>query len=278
MTAPIATPSGITSDEFLAIGELLYRRTGIRLVPGKEALVMGRLDRRLRQLGMASYSEYLRFLRQPGHQDEVGRAIDLLTTNETYFFREEQHFDFLARVVAPAYRANRQFRLWSAASSSGEEAYTAAMVLAGALPDTAWEVVGSDVSSRMVQRAQRGIYPLAAAERIPAALLRKYCRKGRDEYDGMMAVASQLRAKVSFVHANLMDDLRRLGMFDVILLRNVMIYFDVEGRAALVPRLLEMLHPGGYLIVGLSETLNGISSRLRLVEPSVYQLPGGGRA
>ena len=237
---------------------------------------MGRLDKRLRQLELASYGEYIRLLRLPAHEDEFRLAVDLLTTNETYFFREERHFEFLRSAVLPAHRVDRPFRLWSAASSSGEEAYSAAMVLAEGLGDTPWEVVGSDISSRVVRTAQRGVYPIESAERIPKPLLRKYCRKGRNSYDGMMAISQELRSSVTFVCANLMEDLNRLGTFDVILLRNVMIYFEAETRAGLIQRLQEMLRPGGYLIIGLSETLNGISSRLSLVNASIYQHSGEG--
>ncbi|SHN45369.1 CheR family methyltransferase [Cryptosporangium aurantiacum] len=275
MTLTAHQPKPITRQEFEQISELLRRRTGIRLTPGKESLVMGRLDKRLRQLGIPSYREYLELLNRP-EEPELNQAIDLLTTNETFFFREPRHFDYLREVVLPAHPVNRPFRLWSAASSSGEEAYTAAMVLAEALPNTPWEVVGTDVSARVVASAQRGLYPIAAAERIPLPLLRKYCRKGREEYEGLMAIAPDIRARVTFVRANLMDNLHGLGRFDVIFLRNVMIYFGADTKVALLERLEEMLQPGGHLIVSLSETLKGITSRLTMVEPSVYCRGGVG--
>ncbi|MFI5958404.1 CheR family methyltransferase [Cryptosporangium sp. NPDC051539] len=269
MTVLTGSPRAISPEEFQEISDLLRRRTGIRLSVGKESLVMGRLDKRLRQLGIATYREYLELLRQP-EEPELNQAIDLLTTNETFFFREPRHFDFLREEVLPRHPGNRPFRLWSAASSSGEEAYTAAMVLAEGLSDAAWEVVGTDVSARVVASAQRGVYPIEAAERVPLPLLRKYCRKGREEYTGLMAIAPELRARTTFVRANLMENLTGLGRFDVIFLRNVMIYFGADTKIALVERLEEMLQPGGYLIVSLSETLKGISSRLKMVEPSVY--------
>ncbi|GAA1563971.1 chemotaxis protein CheR [Dactylosporangium maewongense] len=275
MTRSLAGPTEISAAEFQAVSEFLHQCTGIRLAPGKETLVMGRLDKRLRKLGLSSYTEYLRLIRSPQHATETRQAIDLLTTNETFFFREPRHFDFLGEVVAPAYRAqrvHRPFRLWSAASSSGEEAYSAAMVLAEALPDRPWEIVGTDISSRVVAGAAAGIYPISAAERIPKVMLRRYCRKGRAEYEGLMAVDRELRARTTFLGANLLEDLTRLGRFDVIMLRNVMIYFEPETKARVIGRLQEMLHPGGYLIVSLSETLNGIPSRLRAVQPSIYRL------
>lgn len=266
------SPRSITPDEFHYIGEFLKLRTGIRLVSGKETLVMGRLERRLRHLGLTTYGEYFDLLTLPGSEDELRTAVDLLTTNETYFFREQKHFDYLRDVILPDRSRSRPFRLWSAASSSGEEAYTAAMVVAEAILNDPWEISGTDVSSRVVTTARRGVYPIAAAEKIPGHLLKRYCRKGKDEYEGLLAVCADLRSKVSFSTANLLEPLDMLGMFDVILLRNVMIYFERETKVDLIHRLQNMLCPGGYLIVSLSETLNGIPSRLRMVEPSIYRL------
>jgi chemotaxis protein methyltransferase CheR len=276
VTGALDAPPEITGADFAAISGLLHERTGIRLQPGKETLVMGRLNRRLRQLGLRGYGDYVRLLREPDGR-ELKHAIDLLTTNETSFYREPQHFDYLREVIAPAHRPGRMFRLWSAASSSGEEAYTAAMVLLERPPAGGWEILGTDVSTRVVTGARRGLYPLESAGRIPPELLRKYWLKGRDEYAGLMAAGATLRERVSFHHANLLDDLRDLGLFDVILLRNVMIYFDPSTKAALVQRLQNMLYPDGHLIVSLSETLNGIRSRMRMIRPSIYRLPAGSR-
>ncbi|WP_238012706.1 CheR family methyltransferase [Dactylosporangium sp. AC04546] len=273
MTGSLDAPPEISGQEFAAISTLLYQRTGIRLAAGKETLVMGRLGRRLRQLGVDTYADYVRLLLRPGGE-EVRQAIDLLTTNETSFFREPPHFDYLREVIVPGHAsAHRIFRLWSAASSSGEEAYTAAMVLAETPPAGSFEIVGTDVSTRIVAGARRGLYPIEAAARIPMPLLRKYWLKGRDEYAGLMAAGSTLRERVSFLHANLLDDLADLGRFDVILLRNVMIYFDQPTKASLIRRLQDMLYPGGHLIVSLSESLNAVPSRLRMVRPSIYRLP-----
>ncbi|GAA0744020.1 CheR family methyltransferase [Dactylosporangium roseum] len=274
MTRAVDAPPEITGTEFAAISALLHQRTGIRLVPGKETLVMGRLNRRLRQLGVRTYADYVRLLNQQDEQ-ELHRAIDLLTTNETSFFREPQHFDYLRDMIVPEQPDDRVLRLWSAASSSGEEAYTAAMVLAERPPAGSWEIIGTDVSTRIVAGARRALYPLEAAGRIPPDLLRRYWLKGRDEYAGLMTAGAVLREHVTFLHANLLHDLHDLGRFDVILLRNVMIYFDLPTKTALIQRLQEMLYPGGHLIVSLSETLNGIPSRLRMVRPSIYRLPGG---
>jgi chemotaxis protein methyltransferase CheR len=268
-------PRTISRADFEYLTGVLHDHTGIRLAPGKEALVASRLDKRIRALGLGGYSDYVRLLRERGDEVELHQMINLLTTNETFFFRESQHFDYLRREVLPGWEKGRLFRLWSAASSTGEEAYTAALVLADTLPSGAWEIVGTDISTRVVERARAGLYPVAAAERIPKPLLRRFGLKGREEYEGLMTFAHELRSRVQFHCLNLIGDFRQLGRFDVILLRNVMIYFDLDTKRDLVPRLQDRLAPGGHLIVGSSESLNSIPSRLRMIEPSIYRLDDG---
>jgi len=269
---PFAAARQLTGDEFGFLTALLREHTGISLGPGKEALVAGRLDKRVRQLGLGGYGEYVALLRQRD-EAELHQMINLLTTNETFFFREPRHFEYLQQIVVPARDPGRPLRVWSAASSTGEEAYTTAMVLAESLPPAQWEIVGSDISTRVVEVARRALYPIEAAERIPPALLRKYCLRGREEYEGLMTVCRPLRARVEFHCLNLMEDLRRLGRFDVVFLRNVMIYFDLPTKRDLVDRLQDLLVPGGHLIIGSSESLNAIPSALTMVEPSIYRLP-----
>ena len=142
----------LQANEFEWISRFLYEKTGISLSDGKQALVMGRLDKRLRAHGMQTYSEYFALLGRPGYEDETTAAIDLLTTNETYFFREPKHFTYLEKVVFPAYAKQRNIRIWSAASSSGEEAYTIAMTLAEHFVSDNWEVIGTDISTRVLEK------------------------------------------------------------------------------------------------------------------------------
>jgi chemotaxis protein methyltransferase CheR len=264
-------PVPLQKKEFEWISRFLYERTGIALNDGKQALVMGRLDKRLRSRNLTSYGDYFALLGRPGYEDETTAALDLLTTNETYFFREPKHFDFLKNVVFPQYSRLRGIRIWSAASSSGEEAYTIAMTLAEYFPGDGWEVIGTDISTRIVEKAQRGLYPMSGAEKIPNTLLKKYCLKGKDEYEDFFLIDSSLGKKVHFSIANLIEPLPDVGLFEVIFLRNVMIYFDMETKQKLVQRLFEKLRPGGYFIISHSETLNGISSGLKLVGPSIYR-------
>lgn len=266
-----AAPVALKKNEFEWISRFLYERTGIALNDGKQALVMGRLDKRLRKRNLLSYSEYFALLGRPGYEDETTVAIDLLTTNETYFFREPKHFDFLRNVAFPQYQRQKQVRIWSAASSSGEEAYTIAMTLAEYFQGNDWEVIGTDISTRMLEKAQRGLYPMLAADKIPKSLLKKYCLKGRDEFEDFFLLDSSIRQRVHFSIANLIEPLPDLGMFEVIFLRNVMIYFDKDTKKRLVEKITTKLRTGGYFIVSHSESLNGLDSPLKLIAPSIYQ-------
>ena len=271
--AALGAQRALTPEEFGWLRDFLSDRTGIELKPGKEAMVMGRLDRRLRHHGLASYTEYFHLLAD-GDPLENQVAVDLLTTNETYFFREPKHFEFLRQVITSPTRRVEPWRVWSAAASSGEEAYTIAMTLADGLPTgQSWSIVGTDISSRVLETARRGMYPIEAAAKIPERLLRAHCLRGRDEFEGFLAIDRALRDRVTFREANLIELPPDLGTFDVVFLRNVMIYFGGETKRRLVAEATARLRPGGHLIVSHAETLNGISGKLRLVQPSVYVLP-----
>jgi chemotaxis protein methyltransferase CheR len=261
----------LEDGDFAWLRQFLRERTGIELKPGKEAMVMGRLDRRLRHHEITTYAQYVRLLKS-GDAVETQIAVDLLTTNETSFFRESQHFDFLREVFSGRRVSAQPVRIWSAAASSGEEAYTIAMVLAATLPaGQAWEILGTDISTRVLETARRGMYPIEAAERIPREYLQEYCLRGREDYDGFLAVDSSLRSRVTFRQANLTALPGDLGTFDVIFLRNVMIYFGTETKQKIVSALVEMLRPEGHLLISHSETLNGMHHGLTFVSPSIYR-------
>jgi chemotaxis protein methyltransferase CheR len=199
-------------------------------------------------------------------------AVDLLTTNETFFFREPKHFDFLRENVLPGWNTGPR-RVWSAASSSGEEAYTLAMVIAEHAPTDAWEIIGTDISTRVLEKARSGHYPIDRAKNIPNTYLTKYCLKGAGSQEGTFIVGKHLRVRAKFMHFNLKSDLTSLGIFDVIFLRNVLIYFDMQTKQHVVSRLIRQLKPGGYLMVGHSESLNGVTNDVCMVVPSVYRKP-----
>jgi chemotaxis protein methyltransferase CheR len=236
-------------------------------------LVSGRLAKRVKQRGLNSYDEYFKLLMKNGGDGELQVAIDLLTTNETYFFREPKHFDFLRDKVLPLRKPGKPFRLWSAASSSGEEPYSLAMLLADVLGEAPWELMASDLSMRVLEKARTGLYPMERAEDIPSHYLKRFCLKGTGSQEGNFLIAKELRSRVQYRQVNLNETLPKLGEFDVIFLRNVMIYFDMETKRQVVMRMMQLLAPGGYLIIGHSESLNGVTDDLKVVVPSVYRKP-----
>ena len=268
-------PVAITTTEFDRIASFLRSATGIELRTGKEQLVIGRLDRRLRHHGIRSYTEYLQLILTKKGQHERRIAIDLLTTNETYFFRESAHFDLLRKLAQEA-PAAAKFRVWSAASSTGEEACSIAMTLHDVLGPGRFEVMASDVSSRAVAAARRGLYPIAAAEHIPRPLLSEYCLRGTGEHEGVMTVRADVRSHVRFAAVNLTEPLPDLGAeFDVVFLRNLLIYFAADTKRAVLERVVSTLRPGGTLLIGHAETLTGLGvDGLASVSPSVYRRIG----
>ncbi len=238
--------------------------------------MFGRLRTRVRQLGLGSFEAYLELVTSGRQPDERQMVVDLLTTNETYFFREPRHFDLLAGEILSGRPRGRAFRVWSAASSSGEEAYSMAMVLAdkiGLGVQQAWEVVGSDISKRVLERARGGHYPMQRIEGIPRAYLQEYCLKGTGPQEGTMLIDAPIRGRVSFRQVNLNETLPPdLGLFDVIFLRNMLIYFQNDTKTEIVRRVLGALQPNGWLVVGHSESLKGFHPRLMQHSPSVYRL------
>lgn len=265
--------SPITDQEFARFQKLVLQATGITLSDQKRALVVGRLGSRLRFRKVESFSAYYQMLQDPSESDELQAAIDLITTNETSFFREVDHFRELANHVQGLRPIPHPFRVWSAASSSGEEAYTIAMVLADLLGSTEWQVLGTDISTRVLDRARKGLYPMERASTIPPAFLKQYCLKGQNRHEGLFLMSRQLRDRVNFVQANLCQPLPRLGPFDVAFLRNVLIYFSLVQKRQVVEAVRAQVKPGGLLIVGHSESLTGICENLVPLRPTVYRVP-----
>lgn len=264
----------ITPAEFAQFQRLIYRIAGISLADSKKVLLAGRLGKRLRHLGLGSFGEYYRLVSGGSEPGELQTMVDLLTTNETYFFREEAHFEFLRDEILASHPASSPFNVWSAASSTGEEIYTLSFVLADTLGLNApWHVTGSDISTAVLATAERGLYWLDRTRGLPQTYLRKYCLKGVRSQQGSFMIAPEIKRHTRFLQVNLNQDLPALGKFDVIFLRNVMIYFDNDTKREVVRRLVGQLVPGGYLIVGHSESLNGLTDRLKAVKPTIYRLP-----
>jgi len=260
----------ITDPEFTQFQKLIFEIAGITLSDTKKVLLVGRLSKRLRHFGFTRFGQYYHHVTCGQEKSELQMMVDLLTTNETYFFREPKHFDFLSELTSRR-RRDGSFRVWSAASSSGEEAYTIAMVLAETLGGAPWEIVGTDISTQVLGKAQLGHYPMERANGIPSHLLKKYCLKGLNEHAGTLLVARDLRERVQFRHGNLMAPDKGLGQFDVIFLRNVLIYFDTDVKRKVVANLLPYLKPSGHFIVGHSESLNGLTDRLEPLRPTIYR-------
>lgn len=263
----------ISEHEFARFQRFILDIAGITMSDAKKALVSGRLAKRLHHFGLDSYDAYLGLLAGGQYPEETQVAVDLLTTNETYFFREARHFELL-RDAARAHEASGSgpFRVWSAACSSGEEPYSIAMVLADVLGNAPWEVVASDISTRVLQRARIGHYPLERAAHVPADYLKRFCLKGIREQEGTLLVDRALRQRVQYRQVNLNTQLPGdLGMYDVIFLRNVMIYFSADTKRQVVGRVTSRLKGGGQFFIGHSESLHDISDAVQPVMPSVYR-------
>lgn len=261
----------ITDQEFSLFQKLIYKIAGISLSDAKKVLLVGRLGRRLKHYNFGNFTQYYRYLAAGDNPEELQTMVDLLTTNETYFFREPQHFDFLREQALKAPRGGSTFRIWSGASSTGEEGYSMAMTLAENLKDSPWEVFGSDISLTVLAKAKAGLYSLERTDGIPPAYMRKYCLKGVRSQEGKFLISPDLKQHVTFSQVNLTKTITGVGEFDVIFLRNVMIYFDPETKRKVVENMLPFLKPHGFFIVGHSESLNGISNQVQAVRPTIYK-------
>ncbi len=263
--------SQLTPQSFQAITDLFHRISGIKLVETKHALVQSRLQKLSLDAGEDDINVFVqKMVRGQMPEAMLVNVVDKLTTNETYFFREPQHFEDLAQ-RAEAHREGSEFMVWSGASSSGEEAYSIAMTLAEKMGQRPWGIRGTDLSTAMVDTARQGLYPMERARMVPHEYLKRYCLRGEGPYQGQLLICRELRAKVQFQCANLMQPLPALPMFDVIFLRNVLIYFDGPAKTAIVSRVIERLKPGGVLYPGHAESLASLGLPLKAIAPAIYQ-------
>jgi chemotaxis protein methyltransferase CheR len=236
-------------------------------------MVASRLAIRLLHNDMQSYGQYYQLLISDPDSLEFQLMVNSLTTNETYFFREPKHFDFFKEQIIKPWNGDK-LRLWSAASSTGEEAYSLAMTLAEGLGTRSWEVFGSDINTEVVDTARRGIYLMDRLHNMEQRYMDEYCLKGVRSQENYFRVDENMRNHVNFDQLNLKATLpRSLGQFDVIFLRNVLIYFDAVTKQDIVTRVISALKPGGYFFISHSETLRGITTELLTIRPSIYQKP-----
>jgi chemotaxis protein methyltransferase CheR len=272
----------LADADFEFIRRLVYERSRISLSADKKILVASRLAKRLQHLQMPGFPEYCDWLRSPAGDGELRFLIDRISTNHTCFFREMKHFDYLRETILPAWGTaaparSETFRVWSAACSSGEEPYTLAIHLAEHLApaeSARWQIEASDISTRVLEIAQRGIYEAGRLDAIAAKLVPRYFQKGAGDWAGQFRVKEALRRRIQFHHLNLLEGAYPFNArFHLILCRNVMIYFDRPTQETLIGRLSEQLLPGGHLMVGHSESLSGIKHSLRPVQSAIYQKP-----
>lgn len=248
----------LSDREYQAVRVLLKERTGIDLSDAKRALVFSRLLRRVREVGLPSFSAYLELAQQDA--SEGSRFVSALTTNVTEFFRERHHFELLSQLAPELAKGARELTVWSAGCSTGEEPWSIALTLCEVSPAVRWRLLATDIDEEALATARAGIYPMERARQVPMAQLSRHFQ--RDPQHRLAKVGSLLRENVSFGQLNLQGDWPMRGTFDVIFCRNVLIYFDTATRARVVSRLANQLRVGGYLMLGHSESLLGTSSLL----------------
>ena len=260
----------LTMDVFKIFQKKIFSETGISLDSSKISLVQSRLYKRLLFYKVKSFSEYLRII-QIDHKEKM-EMLNLITTNETYFFREESHYNFLVKHLQ---QHHSKFRVWSAAASVGAEAYTIAMVLDEHLQRDSWEIVASDINTEVIKKGRTGMYPLNWMDKIPEKYRKKHCMIGKGKYEKQFLVSRTLSKSISFLQNNLMKANPDLGKFDIIFLRNVLIYFNDATKTHVINNLMRNLKPKGYLIISLTESLQNLNLKdLEQVSTSIYQKQG----
>ncbi len=275
----------LTDRQFELLSAVAHKRWGLHMPAAKRGLVSSRASRLMRRLGYASLDQLCAELEAPESSIDPLELFDVLSTNHTSFFREPRHFEALVReVVRPAASSRGgELRLWSAGCSNGAEPYSMSIAVSEALRDPSalrLRILATDLSTTILARARHGQFPAKALEGLGPQLVTRYFQRESDETDGRVhySVRSQVRRPVTFALLNLLDPWRMRGPFDAIFCRNVMIYFDVPTKSALVERFVQLLRPGGLFFVGGSESLNGIRSDLDNLEPNVYRKRGGEKA
>ncbi len=268
--------------DFQRFSSLICEQVGIQLPPSKKTMLEARLQKRLKSLSLETFEEYGEYVFSPeGWHDELVHLIDVVTTNKTDFFREPGHFEYLTQKVLPEImrqrnnRTTESVRIWSAGCSSGEEPYTLAMVLneyASAYQGFRYSILASDISTRILEAAQKAIYAKERTDGIAMPFMKKYFLRSKDRRRDLVRVCPEIRSQVTYRRINFMDtDLGISEKMDVIFCRNVVIYFDRPTQQDLMRKFYRQLRPGGFLFLGHSETLNGIDVDFTTVGSTVYQ-------
>lgn len=257
--------SKVSPSQYKKLSALVYKESGIVLNDKKYELLTARLAKRMRVTKISSISEYLKLMNTD--EDEFINFIDAITTNHTYFFRENNHCEYIIKTLDKS----KTLKIWSAASSSGEEAYSIAVQLAA--HSFKFDIFASDLSGTMLKLGERAVYPNERVRSVPLSMLHTYFQKGKGMYKDHVKVKYDIQRHVSFGKHNLLSDSPFSGhnKFDIIFCRNVMIYFDSPTRRKVVSNLFQSLKPGGYFFVGMSESLHGLQHGLTAVLPSGYR-------
>ncbi len=277
-TVDYPAASGMTDGDFNRLRQFIEAELGIRMPPSKRVMLESRLSRRLRHLGLQSFGAYADLVFSPeGARTELIHMIDAVTTNKTDFFREADHFDYLLNQLLPSYspKTGLPFRLWSAGCSTGEEAYTLAMVMEEhrrKVPAFQYSIFASDISTRVLAQALNAVYDEEKIAPIPLDYKKRYFLRSKDPSLAVVRIKPELRSKVEFRRLNLMDEEYQIPWkFDVIFCRNVIIYFERPVQERLIQKLYGALSEGGTLFLGHSETITGMKVPFRSVAPTVYK-------
>lgn len=267
-------------DDFNKLSNFIYTESGIKMPPVKRIMLQSRLQKRLKYLKMTSFKEYCSYVfSKEGLNNEIIHMLDVVSTNKTDFFREPVHFDYLASTILPEFANSskpiKNLKVWSAGCSSGEEPYTIAMVLFEFLeknPGFDFSILGTDISTQILQKAIDGVYKEERVEGIPLALKRKYMLRSKDRENLTVKMNPQVRSKVRFERLNFMDNSYNVyDSFDVAFCRNVLIYFDRETQEKVINKICTKVNVGGYFFLGHSESIMNMNVPLRQIKPTIYQ-------
>lgn len=268
----------LSQEDFKIFSDYIYGEFGIKMPDIKRVMLQGRLLKRIRELKMSSYKEYKDyFFSEEGQQNELYNFLSVVTTNKTDFFREPVHFEFLSQEVLPEFisQGKKHIRVWSAACSSGEEPYTISIVLnefKAQHSDFSFEILATDISSNVLEKTYRGVYAEKVIEPVPMHLRKKYFLKSKDRVNPTIRVVPEIQKNISLKYLNLMDPVYDIKeKYDVIFCRNVLIYFDRETQEKVVSKLCKCLAPGGYLMIGHSESIANMDLPLKNIKPTMFK-------
>lgn len=277
--------AALSLKNFGRFAQYITNELGIKMPESKMTMVQSRLMRRARELQLGSIDEYGEYFFSASDSAEREYLINAITTNKTDFFREPEHFDFLVKTALPSLRAGidpriSRLNVWSAACSSGQEPYTLGMILseyASSNPGFNFAILGTDISTKVLEQARRAVYAESLVAPISATLRKKYLLRSRDDSSALVRISPALREKVSFHQLNFMSDTYRIqNMFDIVFCRNVLIYFDRKTQESVINKICRNINPGGYLFVGHSESLAGMDVPVRQVKTTVFRMPLSG--